>query len=220
MIRHDEGFFSAKDNLRLFWESDVPDSPKAHVAIVHGYGDHSGRYRQPIEFLAKEGFAAHAFDYRGHGQSDGRRAHCDHFGQYLEDVELFWDRVRKTAGGKKVFLLAHSHGGLIAVHWLMKKPAGLAGVVLSSPYLKLALKPPAMKIFEGRREDHPVAPGQHRHQARGSQPRPRAPAQRRQGSALQPLRHAALVPGGDGCAGASSHHGPADSHTRAGHLRK
>jgi alpha-beta hydrolase superfamily lysophospholipase len=42
-VHRDEGFFSAKDNLRLFWDSALPDAPKAHIGIVHGYLDHSGR---------------------------------------------------------------------------------------------------------------------------------------------------------------------------------
>jgi lysophospholipase len=150
MARHDEGFFSAKDNLRLFWESDVPDAPKAHVAVVHGYAEHCGRYRPVIDMLVQQGFAVHAFDYRGHGQADGRRGHCDSFQEFLDDLALFWGRVQKAAEGKKCFLLAHSHGGLMAVHWQKTQPPGLTGMVLSSPYLKLALKPPAITVLAAK----------------------------------------------------------------------
>src|SRR5688572_22887681 len=114
MATHQEGFFSAKDNLRLFWESDVPDAPKAVVGVVHGYADHCGRFRGVIDYLVAAGFAVHAFDYRGHGQSGGRRGHVDHFDQYLDDLALFWNRVVAAAEGRKTVLLAHSHGGLIA----------------------------------------------------------------------------------------------------------
>ena len=132
MIRHDEGFFSAKDNLRLFWESDVPPRPKAHVGIVHGYGDHCGRYRKFIDALVADGFAVHAFDYRGHGQADGRRGYCEKFSEFVDDLETFWMRVRGAAGSKKSFLFAHSHGGLMAIHYQMRKPPELAGLVLSA----------------------------------------------------------------------------------------
>src|SRR3954468_20714771 len=102
MPRHDEGFFSAKDNLRLFWESDLPDrEPKAHVAIVHGYGDHAGRYRATIDALVKDGFGVHAFDYRGHGQGDGRRAYADRFTDYVDDLEAFWRKLSGPTNGKK-----------------------------------------------------------------------------------------------------------------------
>ena len=147
MPRHDEGFFSAKDNLRLFWESDVPDRPKAHVGIVHGYFDHSGRYRKFIDALVNEGFAAHAFDYRGHGQADGRRGYCDHFSDYVDDLDAFWSRVRGAAKDQKAFLLGHSHGGLMAIHYQARRPAGISGLMLSSPYLRLAFKPPPLKVL-------------------------------------------------------------------------
>lgn len=150
MARHEEGFFSAKDNLRLFWESDVPDAPKAHVGVVHGYADHCGRYRGVIDALVKDGFAVHAFDYRGHGQADGRRGYCDTFSEYADDLELFWERVRKAAGGTKAFLLTHSHGGLVAIHWYQRKPKDLAGLVLSAPYLELALAAPIVQVLAAK----------------------------------------------------------------------
>jgi len=146
MARHEEGFFSAKDNLRLFWESDVPDAPRAHIALVHGYADHSGRYRQVIDALVKDGFAVHAFDYRGHGQSGGRRGHTDKFDDYLDDLETHWNRVRERAGGTKTFLLGHSHGALMSILFQRRSPQGVAGLVLSAPYLQLALKPSKVKV--------------------------------------------------------------------------
>lgn len=150
MARHDEGFFSATDNLRLFFESVTPDDPRAHVGLVHGYADHCGRYRQTVAALAEQGLAVHAFDYRGHGQADGRRGHCDAFGEYVDDLEQFWQRVRSAAGGKKAFLLAHSMGALIAVHFLRRGAEGLSGVILSSPFLQLAMDVPATKLLAAK----------------------------------------------------------------------
>ncbi len=156
MAKHDEGFFSARDGLRLFWQSNLPDAPRAHIGIVHGYADHSERYRKTIDTWVAEGFAVHAFDYRGHGRSDGRRGYCATFGEYVDDLGLFWNRVRAAAGGKPAFLLGHSHGALMSLHFLARKPADLAGVVLSAPYLKLALKPPAVKLFASKLIAHVI----------------------------------------------------------------
>jgi lysophospholipase len=150
MGRRDEGFFSAKDNLRLFWASELPDSPKAHVGLVHGYADHSGRYRQTVERLARDGFAVHVFDYRGHGRADGRRGYCERFVDLVDDLDAFWRRVRQAAGSQKSFLVAHSNGALMTIQWLARKPEGLAGLVLSAPYLKLAITPPPLKVLSAR----------------------------------------------------------------------
>ena len=152
MARHDEGFFNGRDGTRLFWKSSLPDGePRAHVAVVHGYGDHFGRYGYVADALLADGFAVHGFDYRGHGRADGRRGYCEAWPHFVDDLEAFWARVRKDAGGKKTFMLAHSHGGLMAVKWMgERKVEGLSGVVLSAPYLKLAITPPAMKLLAAR----------------------------------------------------------------------
>ena len=151
MARRDEGFFSARDNTRLYWQSVLPDTePSCFIGVVHGYGDHSGRYRRFIDYLAGEGVGVMAFDYRGHGKADGRRGYCAKWPDFVDDLEVFWARVRGSAQGKPTFLLAHSHGGLMALHWALKKPEGVKGLVLTAPYLKLALDPPAMKIFAAK----------------------------------------------------------------------
>jgi lysophospholipase len=151
MARHDEGFFTAKDRLRLYWTSDLPEAPRAHVAVVHGYADHIGRYRPVTEALLADGFAVHGFDYRGHGRADGRRGFCDKWPDYVDDLACYWERVRKAAGGQKVFLLAHSHGALMAVHLLASRGMpGLSGLVLSAPYFKLAITPPALKVLAAK----------------------------------------------------------------------
>ncbi|MBJ6764030.1 lysophospholipase [Myxococcaceae bacterium JPH2] len=151
MPRHDEGFFTAKDQTRLFWTLDLPEGePKAHVAVLHGYGDHVGRYRPVIDALVADGFAVHGVDYRGHGRADGRRGYCAKWPDYLDDLDGFWQRVRREAGTKKSFLLAHSHGGLMAAHQLARGMEGLSGAVLSAPYLKLAITPPALKVLAAR----------------------------------------------------------------------
>jgi alpha-beta hydrolase superfamily lysophospholipase len=150
MARHDEGFFNAKDNLRLFWESDVPERPKAHLGLVHGYADHAGRYRKFIDALVADGFAVHAFDYRGHGQADGRRGYCEKFSDYIGDLDAFWSRVRAAAQSKKALLVAHSHGALMAIHFQSRSPPQLSGMVLSAPYLKLAMKAPPLKVLGAR----------------------------------------------------------------------
>ena len=151
MVRFDEGFFTSGDGLRLYWMSERPEQPRAHVAFVHGYGDHSGRYRPAFAALAERGFAVHSFDYRGHGRADGRRGHCDRWPDYLDDLSAFWARVRQAAGGGKLFVLAHSHGALMSVHLRARGGLdGASGLVLSAPYFKLAITPPRGKLLAAR----------------------------------------------------------------------
>lgn len=159
-MQRDEGFFSAKDGLRLFWRSLVPPTPKAFVGVVHGYGDHSGRYLWVMEQLAAAGFGVLAFDYRGHGKADGSRADCGRWDEFLEDLGVFWEKVRGAAGSLPTFLLAHSHGGLMATHWAASQPQGLRALVLSAPFYALAFEPPPLKLF-GAKLIRSILPGLH-----------------------------------------------------------
>lgn len=161
MAKRDEGFFSAKDGTRLFWRSCTPDTaPKGFVGVVHGYGDHSGRYLWVIDQLVAAGFGVLAFDYRGHGRADGRRADCGVWDDYLGDLSVFWDKLRGLAGSLPTFLLAHSHGALMATHFAAQKPAGLKALALTAPFYKLAFDPPALKLL-GARLVRGLMPGLH-----------------------------------------------------------
>jgi len=146
----DEGFLTSRDGLRLYRRSLVPRDPdkvRAHVALVHGYGEHIGRYRETMERLANAGFAAHGIDYRGHGQSDGVRAHVDLFADYLADIDVLVGHARGRAEKKKLFVLGHSLGGLILATWALGRKEGVAGVVLCSPFMDLAFQPPQVKLM-------------------------------------------------------------------------
>ena len=149
-IQTDEGYFSARDGLRLFWHTARAANPVAHVAVVHGYAEHLGRHAEVTRALAAAGYTVHLIDCRGHGQSGGKRAHAADFSEYLSDLELFLARVKEEAQGLPVFMVGHSHGGLIAARYLLDKPEAVRGVVLSSPYFRLKLEVPALKIMAGK----------------------------------------------------------------------
>jgi len=148
--RIDEGFFSARDGLRLFWHSARVASPVAHVAVLHGYAEHLGRHAEISRALTDAGYSTHLLDCRGHGQSGGKRAHVDKFSEYLSDLELFLARVKEQAQGVPVFMLGHSHGALIAARFLLDHPDAVRGAVLASPYFRLKLQVSPLKILVGK----------------------------------------------------------------------
>lgn len=149
-VKIEQGFLPAKDGLTLFWTSTAPAAPRAAIALVHGYGEHVGRYRELIAFLAGRGYAVYALDVRGHGQSGGKRACVDAFQQYLDDLETFLAFVRGRTAGKKLLGVAHSNGALIFARYLLGKPDAVDAIALSSPYFALGFKPPAWKLAASR----------------------------------------------------------------------
>jgi lysophospholipase len=139
-----EGFFGSGPCLFYRAWRAADGDPRAAVAVVHGGGEHSGRYLKFAQAMTPRGYAVYAYDLRGHGKSPGIRGHIGRFADYLADTREFLQFVRGQVPGKKVFLLGHSVGGLIAAVYSLENQ-DLPGVVLSSPFLSMKLKVPAWK---------------------------------------------------------------------------
>ena len=147
-ITTSETTFTSRDGRTLFRRSWLPaDSPRAAIAIVHGYAEHSGRYAWTGEQLANAGFAVHAYDLRGHGQSDGTPVLVRSFKEHLDDLDSFLGLLRREHPGTHLFLLGHSMGGLIATLYCAVRPRELAGLVTSGP--AIAPPPRALKAMTG-----------------------------------------------------------------------
>jgi alpha-beta hydrolase superfamily lysophospholipase len=130
---HDEGFLHSGDHTRLYWQRYRPASPRATVAVLHGCGDHSGRYPALAGTLVRAGFSVALVDLRGHGQSDGRRWAIDSFADYLSDAEAFIQGQRVATPGQRLFVVGHGEGALIAARWALVRPGVVDGFVLASP---------------------------------------------------------------------------------------
>lgn len=131
--------FSAFDGLQLFERTWAPDeSPRAVVAVVHGYSEHSGRYQELSQRLTDAGYAVSLFDLRGHGKSAGARAFVRSFDEYVRDLQSFIERLREREPDLPLFLLGHSMGGLIAALWTLKHGSTVRGLALSAAALKVS----------------------------------------------------------------------------------
>lgn len=132
-IYPDPTFGATRDGftqLRRHWPAT---KPSAAALIVHGIGEHSGRYNHVGAHMAARGIDVAAFDNRGFGQSGGRRAFVKSFSQYLDDVE---DRLAERRElGVPVVLLGHSLGGLICSDYLTSERPQPDLAVLSAPAL-------------------------------------------------------------------------------------
>ena len=154
--RHTSGQFSGAGGERLHLQAwlpagDEPGAPApetaAAIAVVHGYGDHGGRYTWLGEDMAARGYALYAYDLRGHGHSSGARGQIGRFDEYLDDTGQFLDEVRQAQPGKPLFLLGHSMGGLVCARLAEEGSLEVTGLVLSSPFLQLAEAVPPSRLY-------------------------------------------------------------------------
>jgi lysophospholipase len=118
----------------------------ARLVIVHGYGEHCGRYGEFMTWMADRGVACFSFDFRGHGRSSGRRGYVRRWEEYGDDLRAFLAQPRlRWDDGPPLFVLGHSHGGLVVPAAAIEASmdlTGVAGVVLTSPYLHNAVPVP------------------------------------------------------------------------------
>lgn len=145
------GTFDSHDGVNIFYRQFQAADERARLVIAHGLGEHSGRYENVVNRLLPANYSLWIPDHRGHGQSAGKRGHVLNFEQYLLDLRLVVEMAREgLPGGRKVFLLGHSMGGLIALYFAQHNPDLIDGVIASSPGLGMVIKVPAVKNVLGQ----------------------------------------------------------------------
>jgi alpha-beta hydrolase superfamily lysophospholipase len=142
------GHATAFDGSRRFTRRwDPPGPVKASVLLVHGIGEHSGRYERVGRHLASAGYAVQAPDLRGHGRSDGKRGHA-RFADVFRDLDELL--AGDPHGGGPAFLYGHSLGGLLVLAYALARAPAVAGVVASAAALHTALREQRLKMLAAR----------------------------------------------------------------------
>ena len=135
------------DGLKLHLRSwpTTAAMKRGTVLIVHGLGEHIGRYEHVAAHLNGWGWNAVGYDHRGHGRSEGARGRIHTSDALLKDLALVIDAVRKDHPGPLV-LLGHSMGGMVAARFVTEGIASPApwyrpvdALVLSSPALDIGV---------------------------------------------------------------------------------
>ena len=144
-----ESTFHRPDNTSLFVRHWRPtsDAPKAQLLVLHGYLEHGGRYAPLAEYLATIEIATHAYDMRGHGNSNGQRAYVKRFADYLDDADAIFSSLDNETPS---FVLGHSNGGLIALDWFVSRRPKVRGLIVTNPYLALAVPLHGPKKWAGK----------------------------------------------------------------------
>lgn len=141
---------TAPDGTTLVYDAYEPREARASLLFIHGWSDHAGRWAALGARLRDVGVAAYLLDLRGHGRSGGTRGHLSRFSQLLGDLQALRRAVRLRGPAPQI-IMGHSFGGLVVLRYLETQPADQpACAVVSSPWLGLAFRPPAVKLALGR----------------------------------------------------------------------
>ena len=135
--------FTASDGENLaVYDWPLPDAPRATVLLVHGLGEHAGRYDALARHLGAWGYAVRGYDHYGHGESSGPRGGLPWDTRLLDDLTDIVDATRaRMPAGQPLVLLGHSMGGLVAARFVALGIRPVDALVLSSPALDAGLGP-------------------------------------------------------------------------------
>lgn len=147
-MNNNTGIFTGQNNLELFYRVYEPEGNITAIIIpVHGLCEHSGRYMNLVNYFVPRGYALYIPDQRGHGQSAGKRSYVERFEYYSRDLKTFVDLVRTEKPSRKIFLVGHSIGGLVAVSYALEHQSEFDGLILSGATIRPGASVTKTQIF-------------------------------------------------------------------------
>jgi len=134
---------------QLFMRAWRPATPRAVVAICHGFNSHSGMYGWCGQQFAQHGLATWALDLRGRGRSEGERFYVESFEDYVDDLRRLIHHATAREPGLPVFLLGHSAGGITSCLYALEHQAGLAGLICEDFAFEVPAPDLALSVLKG-----------------------------------------------------------------------
>lgn len=145
-----EGHFKSFDGGEFYerrWL--VEGEPRANLLIIHGFGEHCGRYDAIAEYMNEAGLNVYGLDLRWHGRSPGKRGHVEDFSLFLRDLDAWRAHLADALEGKPLLVLAHSMGGLLCTTYLEQRDFHPDAVVFSSSFLAMEDVSPTLLAVAG-----------------------------------------------------------------------
>ncbi len=150
-MSHFELEWKTEDGLRLYGQGWQPEThPRAAICLVHGLGEHSGRYGHLAAVLYDSGYALLAFDLRGHGRSEGKRGHSRTFEDLMRDISRLLEEAKTRLPDRPRLLYGHSLGGNLVLNYALRHPPDVSGVIATGPALRPGFEPPGWKMTLGK----------------------------------------------------------------------
>lgn len=133
------------------------EQAKGMIIIVHGLGEHGGRYIRLAPHIARQGFRVIAFDLPGHGRSPGKRGAIESYDSLLDELSFAIEHARELARSIPVYLFGHSMGGNLVLNYILRRSGLPDAVVASSPMLISPKEPKGLMNWIARMAER-VAP--------------------------------------------------------------
>jgi alpha-beta hydrolase superfamily lysophospholipase len=140
------GSLTASDGTELRTRAWHAEDPRGRVLLVHGLGEHGGRYDLLARALGERGYSCLIHDLRGHGESGGKRGWVRSFDVFAEDLALVAGEAERSLPGEgPLIYYGHSMGGLVLTRYLQIRRPEASAVILSAPWFGTAVAVPWWK---------------------------------------------------------------------------
>jgi alpha-beta hydrolase superfamily lysophospholipase len=150
-MKHTEGTFKGVRDLDIYYQGWLPEREvKAVILIVHGLGEHCGRYMNHVNRFTPLGYAFYGLDHIGHGKSGGGREQINRFEDFTAPLTAYYKMVKEWQPGKPIFILGHSMGGLITSFYLLDNQDKFKGAIISAAGVKVPANISPMTITMGK----------------------------------------------------------------------
>lgn len=137
-MKHIDGNFKGVRNVNIYYQGWLPEEhEKAVLLVVHGLGEHSGRYLNVVNHFVPLGYAVYGLDHIGHGKSEGVPECVEQFADFTDTLTIFYGMVTEWQENKPIFILGHSMGGLITSYYLLDHQADFNGAIISAPAIQV-----------------------------------------------------------------------------------
>ena len=148
--QHFENIISNKKNIFLrSWPSN--NDPIYNIIIIHGLGEHSGRYKEFASFFIKKNIGVFSFDLIGHGKSDGLKGHISNIKDFTDSIEEVLIQVRKRFINTPIIIFGHSLGGCLALNYLIeRKSKEISLAIISSAWIETEIQIPKYLLIMQR----------------------------------------------------------------------
>ncbi|MFK7972367.1 MAG: alpha/beta fold hydrolase [Bacteroidia bacterium] len=146
-MTHSEFHFQAPTGEKIYAQQWTPESPTGVVALVHGIGEHGGRYTHMADWYGKKGLATFALDYMGHGKSGGKKGYIPSYEAVMDLLDVFIQQTKDRFPGLPIVMYGHSLGGNFVTNYMLRRKPDVAASVISAPWLRLAFKPKTTDVL-------------------------------------------------------------------------
>jgi alpha-beta hydrolase superfamily lysophospholipase len=140
--------WNTNDGLVMYSKAWMPSKKaKGVICLVHGVGEHIGRYEADGEAMAEAGYVFAGFDQRGFGKSGGRRGHTPSLEAYFDDIDSFLGEIARRYPDQPRFLYGNSMGAALVLAYTPIRQPAVAGAIATAPALKSALEEQRLKVW-------------------------------------------------------------------------